>query len=53
MILFILQCTSIIMLVESVRFCVLLDCEYLINVDFIPLPFMFGFPLNGIKKYLT
>ena len=45
------------MLVAFVHYCVLLDCESLTHVDFIPL-FVIrvwhpGFPLNGIKGHLT
>ena len=44
------------MLVVFVCYCVLLDCESLIHVDFIPLLFMCGtnvFSFSGIKKYLS
>ena len=45
------------MLVTFVPYCVLLDCESPIQIDFIPLLFDIHvwrprFPLNGIKKYL-
>ena len=42
------------MLVASVRYCTLLDCEYHIYVDFSPLFVAYvrqaRFPLNGITK---
>ena len=45
------------MLVAFVRYCLLLDCESLIHVDFIPFFVIHvwhpRFPMNGKKKYLT
>ena len=43
------------MLVALVRYCMLLRCESLIHVEFIPLFVIHGWcpPLNGAKKYLT
>ena len=45
------------MLVAFVRYCLLLDCESLVHVDFIPFFVIHvwhpRFPMNGKKKYLT